>query len=208
LREWNDMPKAAQLVIKHRIHIFSNGELAETKYFQEFKDDLRSHAITVYKLFKHLSPWELIDKVVAKKTELMGKRKFSEEDNDQCWCVFDVDNYWKDNPKKFAEVLKVARQNGVRLAWSNECFELWYLLHFQELQTGIPRKDYDTKLKKHFQSLDGKNYVKNCSVFTRLKGKQASAIKNAKQIFQEGKVEENPSTAVFQLVEELNNYDR
>lgn len=208
MREWNDMPKAAKSSISHRIHIFSNGELAETKYFQEFKDYLRSHAITVYKPFKHLSPWELIDKVIAKKTELVERRKFSEEDNDQCWCVFDVDNYWKDNPKKFAEALKTAKRNDVRLAWSNECFELWYLLHFQALQTGIPRKDYDAKLKKHFQSLDGKSYVKNCSVFTRLMEKQASAIKNAKQIFQESKVEENPSTAVFQLVEELSNYDR
>lgn len=198
------MPKAVKLFINHRIHIFSNGELAETKYFQECKDYLRSHAITVYKPFKHLSPWELIDKVMLKKTELTEKRKFFEKDNDQCWCVFDVDDYWRNNPKKFAEALKIAHQNDIYLAWSNECFELWYLLHFQALQTGIPRKDYDTKLKRHFRSLDGNSYVKNCSVFARLIEKQVSAVKNSKQIFQEGKVEENPSTAVFQLIEELN----
>ena len=78
------------------------------------------------------------------------------------------------------------------------------MLHFQVLQTGVSRNDYTTKLKNHFRRLGGKAYTKNCSVFDRILEKQPEAIKNAKQIFHADKVDNNPSTAVFKLVEELN----
>jgi hypothetical protein len=194
-------------VIKPKIRIYCNGEIAEPVYFQDFKDYLKSRAIIICsKRFKGLSPWELIKKVVAEKENLQNGGKFYDEDGDKCWCVFDVDEFWNQNPQKFTTAVKLARTKNIHLAWSNECFELWYLLHFQVLQTDISRRDYDRKLKKYFRKLDGKNYSKNSSAFGRLAGKQLFAIKNAKQIFRANKVEKNPSTAVFQLVEVLNSY--
>ncbi|MFH2022278.1 MAG: RloB family protein [Patescibacteria group bacterium] len=191
--------------INPRIYIYCNGGVGEPVYFKEFKDHLRSRTITIsYNRFKGNSPWDLIEKVVAEKNALTSRGRFVDEDGDQCWCVFDVDEFWNQNPAKFKVATKLARENDIRLAWSNECFELWYLLHFQSLQTGIPRNDYHTKLKTHFRRLGGKPYTKNCSVFDRILDKQAEAIKNAKQIFQINKVENNPSTAVFKLVEEIN----
>lgn len=196
-----------QHAIKPIIYIYCNGEIAEPSYFKEYKDYLRSRTIVIsYKHFKGLSPWELITKVAQEKANLQNRRKFYKENGDQCWCVFDVDEYWNHNPNKFKAGVKLAKKNDIHLAWSNECFELWYLLHFQVLQTGIPRGDYDTKLKTHFRRLDGKSYAKNCSIFIRIVDKQAEAIKNARQIFKTNKVEKNPSTAVFQLVEEMNKY--
>lgn len=194
-----------QQAINPRIYIYCNGEIAEPVYFKEFKDYLRSRTITIsYNRFKGCSPWELIEKVAIEKSYLTSRNKFIVEDGDQCWCVFDIDEYWNQNPVKFKAAIKSAKENNIKLAWSNECFELWYLLHFQVLQTGISRKDYDTKLKAHFQHLGGKAYVKNSSIFARIMDKQPEAIKHAKQIFLANKVENNPSTAVFKLVEELN----
>jgi len=196
-----------QHAINPRIYIYCNGEIAEPTYFKEFKDHLRSRTITVsYNRFKRSSPWELIEKVAAEKSALTSWGRFVDEDGDQCWCVFDVDEFWNQNPTKFKAAVKLAKDNDIHLAWSNECFELWYLLHFQSLQTGVSRSDYNTKLKTHFRRLGGKAYTKNCSVFDRIFEKQAEAIKNAKQIFQANKVENNPSTAVFKLVEEINKY--
>jgi len=194
-----------QHAINPRIYIYCNGEIAEPLYFKEFKDYLRSRTITIsYNRYKGNPPWELIQKVAGEKATLTNKGKFVIEDGDQCWCVFDVDEYWNQNSTKFKAAIKQAKDDNIRLAWSNECFELWYLLHFQSLQTGVSRNDYYTKLKAHFRRLGGKAYTKNCSVFDRILGKQTDAIKNAKQIFQTDKVENNPSTAVFQLVEEMN----
>ncbi|PIY80531.1 MAG: hypothetical protein COY80_02500 [Candidatus Pacebacteria bacterium CG_4_10_14_0_8_um_filter_42_14] len=196
-----------QRSINPRIYIYCNGEIAEPTYFKEFKDHLRSRTITIsYNRFKGDSPWNLIKKVVAEKNALTSRSRFVDEDGDQCWCVFDVDEYWNQNPTKLKAALKLAKDNNVYLAWSNECFELWYLLHFQNLQTEIPRNHYHTKLKTHFRHLGSKAYAKNCSVFGQILEKQPVAIKNARQIYQANKVEKNPSTTVFKLVEEINKY--
>jgi len=43
------------------------------------------------------------------------------------WCVFDVD----DHPR-VADARQMAADNGIELAISNPCFELWLLLHFRD----------------------------------------------------------------------------
>lgn len=196
-----------QHAIKPSFYIYCNGEIAEPTYFKEYKDFLRSRTIVVkYKNFKRLAPWDLIARVVEEKQALESRRKFYEEDGDQCWCVFDVDEYWSQNPDKFKVAIKLARENNILLAWSNECFELWYLLHFQVLNTGVPRNDYHSKLERHFRRSGSQPYTKNCSVFSQIFEKQSEAIKNAKRIYKTNKVERNPSTAVFKLAEEINKH--
>jgi len=193
--------------IKPKFYICCNGEIAEPKYFKEYKDFLKSRTIVVeYKKFKQLAPWKLIKKAIYKKEILEKKGKFCKKDNDQCWCVFDVDEFWNQNSKKFKIAVQLAKNNNIHLAWSNECFELWYLLHFQTLNTKIPRSDYHTKLKKHFKKAKLKPYIKNCSVFSKIENKQVTAIKNAKQIYKNNDVQKNPSTSIFKLVEEINKY--
>jgi len=54
--------------------------------------------------------------------------KFKERgEYDQTWCVFDRDSFPAD---RFNRALDLARRLGMRVAYSNEAFELWYLLHF------------------------------------------------------------------------------
>ena len=57
------------------------------------------------------------------------RRKDSFETNDQVWAVFDHD----DHPQ-FKEAVELCKRNGVRVAWSKPCFELWLILH---------ERDYD-----------------------------------------------------------------
>ncbi len=58
-------------------------------------------------------------------------RAFDEEaEIDEFWCVFDVE--WPRNHPGLKEAIEQARQNGIQLAVSNPCFELWLILHFQE----------------------------------------------------------------------------
>lgn len=53
------------------------------------------------------------------------------------WCVFDRDKeetlakQLRGNVE-FDESVKTARSNGLNLAWSNDAFELWILLHFED----------------------------------------------------------------------------
>ncbi len=75
------------------------------------------------------------------------------------------------------------------------------------MNTGIPRSDYCKKLN----SLLDRKYKKNSEqIYDELIEKQAIAIKNAKKLLQQyeshNPVQDNPSTTVHLLVEELNKF--
>ncbi|MGH7979912.1 MAG: RloB domain-containing protein, partial [Limisphaerales bacterium] len=44
--------------------------------------------------------------------------------------------------------IDLARRNQITVAWANEAFGLWYLLHFNFHDAGISRHDYKIRLKK------------------------------------------------------------
>jgi hypothetical protein len=54
----------------------------------------------------------------------------AEEEIDEFWCVFDVE--WPRNHPNLSAARDLARRNGISLAVSNPCFELWLLLHFTD----------------------------------------------------------------------------
>ena len=83
----------------------------------------------------------------------------------------------------------------MKVAWANEAFELWYLLHFNYHDTGISRDDY--KADK--------------TIYGQVKPHQETALRNARRLerhWQEMAEKfperQNPSTSVHKLVEFLN----
>jgi RloB-like protein len=80
-------------------------------------------------------------------------------------------------------------------------------LHFQFLNTGLPRSDYESKLSK----LLGAKYRKNDpTIYQQLLEKQSIAIKHAQKLpatFERSNPEKNnPSTTVHLLVQALNKF--
>lgn len=65
---------------------------------------------------------------------------------DRVWVVFDKDSFGD-----FNEAIRLANRFGFETAWTNEAFELWYVLHFEYLSAGIGRKDYIGKLTSILQ---------------------------------------------------------
>jgi hypothetical protein len=123
---------------------------------------------------------------------------------DQIWCVFDKDAFPVQN---FNDAIALANREGIRVAYSNEAFELWYLLHFDYLCTATNRADYITMLTRKL----GTQYQKNSeAMYQKLFDKQANAIKNAKCLLASYSPcvssQNNPSTTVHLLVEELNKF--
>ena len=61
-----------------------------------------------------------------------ARSKAVEEDAeiDEFWCVFDVE--WPRNHPGLPEAVQQAHANGIQLAISNPCFELWLILHFRD----------------------------------------------------------------------------
>jgi len=120
------------------------------------------------------------------------------------WCVFDRDYCQAGD---FNAAIARAESSGIRVAYSNEAFELWYLLHFHYYDTGVSRSRYAAKLSDWF----GHPYQKNSStIFEELHDRQAAAIRNAERLLSQysplNPVADNPSTTVHKLVEQLNRF--
>jgi RloB-like protein len=76
------------------------------------------------------APKALVERAVALKRQAARDARREADDNlkyDEVWCVFDVDEH-----QLIHEAKEQAKANGVELAESNPCFELWVLLHFQD----------------------------------------------------------------------------
>ena len=100
------------------------------------------------------------------------------------------------------------------LAWSNECIEYWFLLHFTYYVSNNHRKEYIKFLNEKLSDQKSGKYAKNMeNIFDLLleKGDPKRAIKYAKNILNEHDRRETPSmiapgTKVHELVEELAKY--
>ncbi len=177
--------------VRQRFLIVYEGEKTEPNYFRSFR--VPKVVIDVQGLGEN--PSRLVES---------AKELKSQDDYDQVWCVFDRDSWTEQD---FNNAIKNANSEGFGVAYSNEAFELWYILHFEFLNTGIPRSDYLDKLTY----LSGQKYKKNSeTIYDELIDKQATAIKNATNLLKLYKPcnppKDNPSTTVHLLVQELNKF--
>lgn len=177
--------------VKQRFLIVCEGEKTEPNYFRSFR--VPKNVIDVHGVGEN--PSRLVQSAIELKNQ---------DEYDQIWCVFDRDDW---SISDFNNAIKSAKKEGFGVAYSNEAFELWYLLHFEFLSTGIPRSDYILKLT----SLLGHKYKKNSeTIYDELLEKQSTAIKNAENLVKEYiphvPSRDNPSTAVHLLIKELNKF--
>jgi RloB-like protein len=142
-------------------------------------------------------------RLVKKTYQFAAKDKY-----DQIWCVFDRDPHINSIPAKdFENALKNAKKNGFNIAYSNECFELWYILHFELLDYDLPRSNYGNKLTKYL----GEKYEKNDpNMYEKSQKYQADAIRNAEKLLSSydrpNPEQDNPATTVHLLVQALNKF--
>ncbi len=124
------------------------------------------------------------------------------------WIVIDRDpervNGGGHTPEDFQSAILQAQAKGIRVAWSNPCFELWILLHFQFRDTSIDRDDFSAILTR----LQGEQYEKNDPfLYSKLKNLRGVAIRNSKLLWDRKKsirpLDCNPCTKVFELFDSL-----
>ena len=176
--------------------IVCEGGKTEPNYFKAFK--LSSAAIRV----KGLGMNTL--RLVQETLKIIERVKKDGIHYDQVWCVFDKDDFPIQN---FNNAIDLANQKNIKVAYSNEAFELWYLLHFHYYNSGVSRNQYFAMLSKLLNAPYKKN---DTTMYQKLLDKQAVAISNAEKLLKTyhpanpGK--DNPSTTVHHLVMELNKF--
>jgi len=134
-------------------------------------------------------------------TEWRKLRRDKLASRDTVWAMFDRDEH-----PRFDEARILARDNGISMAISNPCFELWGIFHY---------RDYDAPLDRHQCQ---RQLSQLCSTYVSDRGKlfddleiirdsYPDARQRAKtslvRRFEEGTPEGNPSTTVHLLTERI-----
>lgn len=132
------------------------------------------------------------------------------------WLIYDKDDFPPDAfdntmsrcnaiNKQFEDEQRDTKFHAI---WSNQCFELWFILHFDYLQSDIEREQYRDILSTHI----GRHYEKNDStIFATLYPNLNTALKNAKRLMNTYPMEcppsqKAPATNFYELIEHLGEY--
>ncbi|VTP93182.1 RloB family protein [Sphingobacterium daejeonense] len=213
--------------------IFTEDEVSEKYYFEWFQNnDLKvtvfpnqkSGIKNIINIISHCEKEEIIYK-----SSRNGSYKI--KDGFEIWSVFDKDSY-RESPNRDSDIsyniaIDYAIKSGFNVAWSNDCFELWILLHFfdEENVLDLMHRDqiYDELSKIFFEYRENKEIPLESFRYNEYFKKQVRfinivrfnilpntelAINRAERLF--SKFEEkksfseiNPCTTVFELVKKL-----
>ena len=200
---------------EYRYYIFCEGEQTEPLYFEGFKRLIEENPI-----YKDMVLIE-IEPCAAETMRVIGMAEQYVKDNQitkgQIWCVYDKDSFPAEHFNGVVERANMLNKDNPKLqyhtAWSNECIEFWFILHFAYYTANNHRSEYISFLNNKFQEMGIGKYQKNMTnVFVVLmeKGNPKLAIRYAKRIISDGQgktpTEIAPGTKVYEIVEELAKY--
>lgn len=198
----------AELTEKPSILIVCEGENTEPSYFNQF----RITSAKVKSVGEGYNTVSLVNRAFA----------LAQQGNyDQVWCVFDKDDF---NDNDFNSAIQIAEANNFGIAYSNQSFEYWLILHFNDHQGGgMHRDNYNDKINEHlrpfkviydgnrtklieedfFEQLDGFDEKTDRK---RVELAIVRAERNYNNFDHTNPAKEESSTTVFRLVRELLKY--
>jgi hypothetical protein len=189
--------------------IICEGQNTEPEYFKAFPvktADVHSYGLGSSKM-------ALVEYVVTiVKTE-------NDKDTEN-WVVFDMDIKPDEEitqKEDYENAIRLAENKGIHVAFANDAFELWFLLHYQYFDNQWTRHQYYERLSKLWNcnyEKEGKKIAFCKQIYQRLlqdeNASQEEAIKRSKKLLEDQKnirlADKNPATSIHILVEELNKY--
>lgn len=207
IKGWEQKQKGRRrseaLMDRKRYLIVSNG-LTEKVYLKHYR--ISTGPIIKIREKSGIDPRKLVEQAIRIRDDMARTQDF-DLNNDETWAVFDRDINKADTKNKgqFNEALQIAKNNNVMVGYSNDAFELWFVLHYQDLATATHRKDLFSLLEKH----RGKKYKKGggTDLYEEIKSFRSDAIKRAKTLHERmsevSPVDANPSTTIYVLLERI-----
>lgn len=182
------------------ILIVCEGAKTEPAYFQGLSNQWKLHNARVEICGEECAsdPKQIVEYAIARRD---ARRKESprggDPEYDQVWCVFDRDQH-----VHLAAALKQAMDQGISVALSSPCFEVWYLLHFAYSTRGFrDAAGVIKELRSHIRH----EYVKAKPPLDVLLPRISEAITNAVRLSQHNADtnSSNPYTDVHLLIRQL-----
>ncbi len=201
----------------HLFLIVCEDEATEPAYFKTFLPDTPEETVYLRPIGTGLDPLGVVKRAKLERIKLEGE---ANREVDQVWVVFDKDDADREpsKTKRFNEAIQVATDEEFKLAFSNEVFELWLLLHLTDVSEteALPRTEVYRQLGEALRQQPGyENFqyshkeTPTADVVAAIgqvgDEKQALIRAHALLVAHGSKplLETNPSTRVGQLVEQL-----
>ena len=183
-------------LVKQTFLIVCEGEVTEPEYFNSF----RLTSANVKAIGKGMNTISLVKEAIA----IRDIEKRRSRNYDQCWVVFDKDDF---SDSDFNAAIQMAQTNGFHVAYSNQAFEYWLLLHFNLYQGFIHRSRYGEMLSHLLGFRYGKTKGDSMKVFDVIYPKTRIAIGNAQKVLESfdgtNPAKEESSTTVHNLIEQF-----
>ena len=187
---------------RERILIVCEGAKTEPNYFKRIQQTLPPQVVEICIQGEGANTQSLVDRAKNHR----DSKKETDYPYDEVWVVFDRDSF---DPSQFDNAIHSAETTGMKAAWSNEAFEIWYILHFEARQTGMSRIEYEDCLTEYLETPYKKN---DPDMYSKLvaKGDESKAVQRAKSLLSSHNGiphhDANPCTKVNELVEKLNSF--
>ena len=181
--------------------IICEGIETEKNYFEAMRSDLPKGILKIRVVHSKRPTMGLVVRAEAELRRIQRTQTV-----DHVWLVFDRDSF---NANEFNGAVRASRDNGYHAAWSNECFELWFLLHFEAVNSRRSRGELKVQLSRQLKKHFGKTYEKNdAEMYQNLKNLRTVALDRAKKLCDyhpsnRAPSDANPCTYVHELVGEL-----
>lgn len=193
-----------------RLLIVTEGTKTEPYYFEGFKNRINAGYHGEYVTLRVCG---VGDNTVSLFERARSIASADPDGFTQVWVVYDKDSFPSRDFNAVVDLCSSESGGGVtyRAAWTNEAFELWYILHFAYVDSALDRGSYAPILTRYLRAEGLGKYEKNRSdMFSALEGRMPAAIANAERL--EGSnagrtpADSNPGTTVHLLVKELLPY--
>jgi len=187
---------------KIRFTLFCEGRNTEPQYFRALRSHYNNSLISIRIENTGRVPITLartaLDFVVTATRK--GKRKNLFEEHDQVWIVVDRDEH-----ERFDEAVKLCETNGISVARSNPCFEVWLILHMVDYD----RQDASKRVKRIFHAKLSEHGLSGKPIFEKLMTMIEDAEEHADILKwrrgKEGQLHGCPSTTVGELTRAIRN---
>jgi hypothetical protein len=183
--------------------VFVEGERTEAQYVTHWHRLYRDHVLIEIDPFTG-DPLSLVEHAIeAQREEARDARRQRGRQHDQIWCVFDRDEH-----PRFQAAQRCAEDNGIEVAISNPCIELWFCLHFED-QTAYIERDAAQRLARE-KLLCGK--ALSPDALQALTERYPDAMARARRLDRKHAGDRsaqgaNPSSSMWRLIEAIRSSD-
>jgi RloB-like protein len=181
------------------ILIVTEGQVAEPEYLKGLARAARNSRVDIEVRGGVGVPRTIVESAKELKRAAEKRARGAKDNNlcyDEVWCVFDFAKH-----PNIPDAKQMARDNGIEVAVSNPCFELWLWLHFAAQPGMQHRHRLQRTLKQHLPDYDKHLDYSDCAVGYDEAVRRASRLdEDARADNDEGR---NPTTGVWRLTESI-----